>query len=445
MKKTSIIITMFIALLLSSCSGKTNSSLPNESGSSSGSNTVSSLPDESGSTSDSSSDNNSGNSSGSVTVNHENPRIEYSKDEICDIITEHSNFKVSDNIDVDVPKEIGHVSSFFSGTTPPLSGKEAVENFRSAFEYLFPEHVFDEQCLIFQGPHADDGPSDRRVSDYYDEIMSGSQEVRLLYYDEYNTNKDEKVSLVCQSPFGNTITTINKCVAGRIAYEMGKIEKYGSDVYNPSRDFPCVGKFSPDSDAKFQLLDKEVSIKEAVDFYKKFIYDLPCVIEPTYSINVNNVKVYKIKDDLYYYLFSTSRIYDEIPFDYARNGAIGGRDNRDLGIGGMIKSNDVDYVYGTFKLETVIDEQQFGFEEVIPFEKAVEIVRDKMTSYIDFTVSSAQLVYCMDDDLGTGKLGETKNPVFPAWKIILYNPNDEFFYCCYVNMLNGEFESYKEH
>lgn len=415
-KKASILLTIFITLFLSSCSGNTNLSLPNESST----------------------------NSESVTINHENPRIECSEDEIIEIITEHSNFKVSDNIFVDIPKKLGHVSCFFSGTTASLSGKDAVDNFHSSFEYLFPEHIFDDNCFFFQGPSTDEVESNRLVSDYYDEIMSGSQEVWLLYYSETNTNKDEKVALVCQSPFGNTITTINKCVTNRIAYETGLARKYGTDVYTPSRDFPCVGSFSPDSEVKFQLMDKKVSIKEAVDFYKEYINSLPCVIEPAYSININNVKVYKINDNLYYYLLSTSKLYDGIPFDCAMNGSHGGRDNRDLGMGGMIKSNDIDYVYGTFKLETVMDEQQFKFEEVLPFEKAVEIIYDKMTSYVDFEITSAQLVYCTDDDLGTGKLGETKNPVFPAWKITLYNPNDEFSYCCYVNMLNGEFASYKE-
>lgn len=84
------------------------------------------------------------------------------------------------------------------------------------------------------------------------------------------------------------------------------------------------------------------------------------------------------------------------------------------------------------------------FEEFIPFEKAVEMVSEEMTSYVDFEVSAAQLVYCKEDNLGSGKLGDTKFPVFPAWEITLYNPSDECNYCCYVNALNGEFENYKE-
>lgn len=109
----------------------------------------------------------------------------------------------------------------------------------------------------------------------------------------------------------------------------------------------------------------------------------------------------------------------------------------------MIKSDDADFIYGTFKTATIMEEKQFS--EIIPFEKAVEITSEKMTGYVDFEVTSAMLVYCTNDDIsGSGRLGETRSPVFPAWKISLYNPTENCVYGCYVNALNGEFEYYKE-
>lgn len=388
-------------------------------------------------------DNVSTNYTSNTSVTHENLRVDYTDQEVIEIIREHSDFKISDDIITEIPKSIDHISKFFCGTTPALDNKSAIENFHLAFEYLFPQHEFDDSVFYYQGGLTAELPLGKGpVSDYYDKIESGEETVSLLIYREDETDKEDRVALVCQSPFGNTLTTVNKNVMEKIAYQMNLTDTYGVEISYPERYFTCIGRFAPNSEDVFPLLDGEISIKDAVSFYKNYIADLPCTIESDFSVNVNDVYVYKISDELYYFYYSTSKNYDEIPFDYALNGTHGGRDNRDLGIGGMIKCCDVDFIYGTFKLETVIDEEQFS--EYLSFERAVEIVSEQMTSYVDFEVTAAQLVYCAEKDLGTGKLGETRMPVFPAWKITLYNPNDDFSYCCYVNALDGEFESFKE-
>lgn len=205
-----------------------------------------------------------------------------------------------------------------------------------------------------------------------------------------------------------------------------------------------MGSYTPDSEDSFKLLDKETSIKDAVAFFKNYVDNLPCSIEPYFSINVNNVQVYKVEEGLYCYQYTTSKKYDEIPFDYSVSGSSGGRGNSDLGIGAMIKSSDVDFIYGTFKLSTVIEEKEFPFKETVPFEKAVRIVFDKMTDYVKFEVIAAQLVYCTNDDIGNGMLGGTKEPVFPAYKLTLYNPNDHYYYLCFVNALDEAFEKHRE-
>lgn len=379
-------------------------------------------------------------------IEHNNPKINYTKEEIIDIVNENSKFKASEDIIADVPKSIGHVSSFYCGTTPQLSAKEGIEDFRAAFSCLFPNHEFDENCFYYVGPNStieNEGDNYKTVGEKYDELISGEEEAYLFFYNESGTDKEERVALTLRSPFGSDITTVNKGQAHKIAYQMGLTSSYGSDIFTPSRYFTYVGSYSPDSEEVFKLSDREISIKDAVAFFENYVNNLPCSITSYFSVHVNDVQVYKVKDDLYCYNYTTSKIYDRIPFDYAVSGSHGGRGNRDLGIGEMIKSDDVDFIYGTFKTATVMEEKQYT--EIIPFEKAVTITSDKMTDYVDFEVKSAQLVYCTDDDVGgSGRLGETRNPVFPAWKLTLYNPNDNCNYSCYVNVLNGEFESYKE-
>lgn len=381
------------------------------------------------------------------SVKHENPRTNYTKEEAVEIIDKYSDpkLKVSEDFSVDAPKKIDHVSTFLCGTTAQLAARESIEDFRSAFNFLFPNHDFDENCFYYVGPNSsmEQEGGYKRVAERYKELVSGEEEAYLFFYDESDTEKEDRVALTLRSPFGSDITTVNKGAAHRLAYHMGLTTSYGSDIFTASRYFTYVGSYSPDSEEVFKLSDKEISVKDAVVFFENYVNSLPCLIKPCFSIHVNDVQVYKVDEDLYCYNYTTSKIYDGIPFDYAVSGSHGGRGNRDLGIGEMIKSNDVDYIYGTFKTATVMDEKQFS--DIISFEKAVTITSEKMTDYVEFEVKSAQLVYCTNDDIGgSGKLGETKNPVFPAWKLMLYNPNDNCSYSCYVNVLSGDFESYRE-
>lgn len=443
MKKHAIILfAALFALILPSCSTGQNTT---------SSDMTTSLSEEviSQGSDEKSTQSESQSTSPAIPLKHENPRTEYTNDEVADIIKNHSGFKVSDKLFIDAPKEIDHVSSFYSGYRSPIRGKEAIDDFHNAFNYFFPDKKFIDEWFFVQTEDYNGGGRDR-VMDKYDEIMSGKKILMLYYgyFDDYDLEnnhedeKDERVALTAQTPFGNSIATMNKGVTQRIAYDMGKAESFVGDVYSPASDFPKVGTFKPNSEEEFQLLDKKTSIKDAVAFFKNYVKNIPCVIEPDFDINVNKVNVIKIKEDLYYYYFSTSKLYDGIPFDGAINGSHGGRDNRDLGIAGMIKSNDVDYIYGIFKMETVMEEQQF--EDYIPLEKAMEIINEKMTAYVDFEVTGVQLVYCTCDNLGEWSFEGAKFPVYPGWKVMLYNPNDDMGYSCYVNVLNGDFEYYKE-
>ena len=76
------------------------------------------------------------------SVKHENPRTNYTKEEAVEIIDKYSDpkLKVSEDFSVDAPKKIDHVSTFLCGTTAQLAARESIEDFRSAFNFLFPNH-----------------------------------------------------------------------------------------------------------------------------------------------------------------------------------------------------------------------------------------------------------------------------------------------------------------
>lgn len=155
----------------------------------------------------------------STAPRRSNVRIDYTNEEVIEII-ENTRFKASEDIFTDVPKSIDYVSTFYCGTTPQLSAKDSVEDFRAAFSYLFPNHEFDEDCFYYVGENSEGGRYNK-VFERYDALVSGEEEVYLFFYDESKTDKDNRVAATLRSPFGSDITTINKGVAGKIAYEMG--------------------------------------------------------------------------------------------------------------------------------------------------------------------------------------------------------------------------------
>ena len=68
----------------------------------------------------------------------------------------------------------------------------------------------------------------------------------------------------------------------------------------------------------------------------------------------------------------------------------------------------------------------------------------KMTAYVGFEVLRAELVYCWGNNVGTGdKVGEVRRELYPSWKLLLYNPNDDTRYAAFVNALTGEFRGGK--
>lgn len=185
--------------------------------------------------------------------------------------------------------------------------------------------------------------------------------------------------------------------------------------------FHYVKSCSPDSKEKVKLLDGEISVKDAVKFYENYINNIPCTIKQVITISVNKVDIYHVRGDLYCLSFVTSPKYDGIPFagteSYA-SGKVKERYNLDLGYGHMIRTDDVDGFYGTFKTYTVIDEIQY--KDYVSLERALEIVSEKMTQPIRintdsiFKVDSVRLVYVFDNNVGSSGFSGSRYTVSPA-------------------------------
>lgn len=419
-----------------------------------------------------------GNSSGADSgqnIVHDNPREYYTDEEAAEIIDRSANMKTAEGFYSLAPKSIDHVSEFYSSTAEPLPHKEGLEELLSVFEYLFPEHEFNKNCLFFYSPLPEDPEEIDAYDDengnyikgenyyaslglhplcdekYYDRIISGEMGTGYFFYHEDLYPNENSVSFTMRSPFGNDICTFNKGVAQKICEQryFGKTEYYAWELFQPGSKiehgkpetfFEYVGTFPSDSEESFMLLDKEISIKHAVQFFEDYIANIPCTSSNSaYGIHVNEVSVYKADDEHYCYEYTTSRIYDGIPFDYAYDGTETDA-NKDLATAIMIKSDDVDVLYASYRAYAVSEETPHT--EMIPFKEAVKITSDKMTDYVDFQVMRAELMYRSKGNIsGSWLIGEDKEPVYPSWKFLLYNPNDDSYYAAYVNALTGEFSA----
>ena len=393
----------------------------------------------------------------SSPVVFDNNRENYTEEEAAKIIEDIAKFSVSEDFMADVPKQLDRLSTFdvvypaYDRTKP----EEKYRDFLAIFKYLFPNYEFKEQYVrltangdfeYFSGIYDDFFSGTDKYEDYPEFVYEEKQRDPDLPHTGYITDplpyepdapqdvSGYNVALSAIPPFGSTYCTFNRGVLARAAFDT-----VGGDMLLLTDDFDYIGEYYPDSEEKFRLLDKEISIKDAVDIFENYINTIPVSVTPAYNIHVNKVQVYQITDECYGYNYITSRLYDEVPFEPV------GTDGSDIvsgtppvqepGIGFMIKSDEVDYAYNIFRGQTIENEQQYtGF---IPFDKAVACCAENLTEHIDFEAVDVRLVYILEN---SGKVNVLS--ARPVWKFTLFNPNDALYYICYQSALDEKELSY---
>lgn len=253
---------------------------------------------------------------GKPVAKHENPRVDYTKEEVRVIIEKHTNLKVSDDyFYASVPKMIDHLCEFTSGTSYQLPPEKELEEFKRFFKYLFPAHEFDENCLYAYAATKDENPEEQDIfktrfhslknEDNYRAYLNGTlgdpDIMRHLMYTEEQFPRQDSVSLFYRSPFGNDYCVFNKGVCNKFTANLNGEDKYYAYEQFRLNDsdfgFEFVGSYPPDSELTFKMLDdREISIKDAVSFFEKYIASIPVSEEPIFGIHVNNVDVYRLDE-----------------------------------------------------------------------------------------------------------------------------------------------------
>lgn len=382
-----------------------------------------------------------------------------SKDEIKTLVDSCDNLKASDKLFIDLPEE-SRLCEYITKSSVDYDFTEYYNQFTDLFAYLFPGHELNSDYLFYTGDQSslEYDENGKRIKglnlvrDYYDDLASGNQgRVNFLYDETWNqdvTEWNDPVCLELGCPIGYGYAIFYK---GDAAYYSGMIDDSIQGIkrypilesYDPIDYFSVVGMYSPNSTESFQLTDKEVSIKEAVEFFEDYMNNLPVSGNVTLDVTVSEVLVLEIQKDLFGYYFYTSGKYDNVPFDHIRMGSSNPSPTYDDvsfgGYGFMLKSDDVDVVYSLLRRQVI--ESPSYLSEIISLNDAIQRISKALTSNVVFDVQKIEFVY-------TQKMAKEKDVPFdyvvyprkvtPSWKMTLYNANDDLTYICYVNAKDGE-------
>lgn len=388
-----------------------------------------------------------------------------SEDEIKEMINAYDNLKTREDFYINIPDRAPLLE--FVARWPEEEYRDFGEFYKEyleLFEYFFPGHELNKDVLYYygsdsykeyaeddQGMLIPDGKGDfvlkndyKLVKDSYDNLMSGKSKAHELMYDE-----GERKS----GPYGEYIPYYNYTrfeLNGFLGYGLGTINSGKiAEMELESDEFEFIGLYSPSSNESFKLADKEVAINEAVNYFENYINSVPYPEEANLETVVAVVWVYKVNEDAYGYFFSTTARNHGIIYDYEPRSMIVYDGDDDFyqsfaGYAFMMESDDVAFIEDYYRLTFMDDVKQY--DNVFPFEEALKTVSDSLTDAVDFTVLRAELVYTLKSFIGDD--GYTviddgfPRTVLPCWRLVMYNENDDKFYNCYVNALDGEFRYY---
>ncbi len=381
--------------------------------------------------------------------------MDLSEEEVREELAQYPKFKVSENLFVNVPKEAQVLRYTSFHRHPTLEDTKAyAKGFQEIYDYIFPDHPMDEDYLYYISDTSDTEYDDdgnllqdfKKVKDYRDEIFSGGEvgptgSICFLYDESWHRQLkelDSEVCLMIPHPTGYGNGVLNKGKTLKLSGYKNE-EGFCPNLYT---FWPCdyledfVGAYQPDSKASFKLADKEVPICEAAAFVERYMNGLPYPKERTAETCVIGVNVYKVNADTYGYHFLTTRKYRGIPYDHIQSGSYtkSTKYSETTGFAFMVESNDIDAFLGYYQTVSVADYEIC--DKIIPFEEAAKIISGKLSDKPQFDVLNIEFVYLDErnkDEEGHVDISNYISKIKPAWKFTMYNPNDEYYYACFLD------------
>lgn len=402
-------------------------------------------------------------------VEFNNKREDYTAEQAAEIINSIDKFTAAENLYIDLPSSIEHLSYYTERRLgkegfPPL--KEQVKHFFDMFRYFFKDAVFYPDYFYLKGiKQNDEKPTPKYIPFYknYQDIIDGKvldeyYNIAFVYddlrdsreadnwadfYDETalplyeGTPRDGLVGFYTLYPSAGAYFVVDKGEFGKILYERGDISTYMAASASPSYFDELVEVLQPDSEKSYKLLDKEISVKDAVKVYEDYVNSIPSIVEPEFNFKTFNVYVCRI-DDVYAYIFNSVREYDGIKYDYMGDlyDVEGVSLSADNNIGLMIRSDEVDILEGNYMRAMEIADKTER-TDMMSFEEAAKEISGKLTDHVDFEINEARLVYLSKQEENK-ELEWVDFIIAPYYKITAHNLNDDRYYYCYLNACDKE-------
>lgn len=356
---------------------------------------------------------------------------------------DYDNLDLS-NVSVEFPK-IDKYYNLHLYSSSDLTIDDRIESIRKMVEKYFPKHTFSKSYLAWWGEIP--GVSCETYSNgwlKYPNVSENKKAIAdlkytngsFLYESDAETKHDYDAYMLLnpQTLVGTMIKGTGKSITdGNYEHLTG---------WFPTYTYENTERFYKDSlpNNSYKLSDTEVSVTEAMDFAVDFFNNDYLSVLP-YTLIKPEVSAVDICDykGIYGYRFLLKNTFDGIAFDY----------NYDLGIVSkmsdgnsysnftneafMAKSNDIDFWYMQ-QPYTNVEYDGSAITDIIPLEKALDIMSEKLTKSVTFKVNKVDFVYCPLDF----EENSYETTAEAAWRIESFNPNDEKTYMVYVNATNGE-------
>lgn len=187
----------------------------------------------------------------------------------------------------------------------------------------------------------------------------------------------------------------------------------------------------------YALNGKQVSIDDALQYALSYVNSgkLSPICSAVYEYAPLFVDVYKYDEEKYGYYFAFSLSYDGVPFD---SSFAGDSDDIDFVTNTinllMLSENSVDWIWTcVINQDTPVSQEKAEIN--IDYEKACEIVSDALSQEHVFTVSEAELIYCVtsltDENATWLYIG---NKVEPMWQFHIPNVGVQEYKSIYIDV-----------
>lgn len=377
-----------------------------------------------------------------------NKRVNYTRDEVREIIEKIDNIKVADNFICDAPKEIESVKEFTLMYSSRQENEKFYKDFMAMFNHVYPDEPFYEDCVFwYKETWDEEGEYHREIlplAETTDDFLNSGNSAKYIFYTTHEKEEaDKNIFLEFASPVCNDLANFNR---GVLTEYKGVMNGICLETAIPNNICSTFATFTPDSEESFTLLDgKEISIKDAVKFYEDYINTLPMSHTPTTNVRVKEVDVLRCGQNAYCYMFVNTVSYDGINFDYLRMKELNTSDTGTnyhfiFSVGSMAVTDEVDFTYAVPRSFKMIEETEYS--DIISFETAVEKISKGLSKSAEYELVGAQLLYASDLPADQKVvIEEYKCKTTAVWKLTLFNKSDELYYHFYVCARDGK--SYK--